>query len=504
MKTIIQIDLKLFHLFSLLFLNCCFLFAQDILVHDTSGKLYEYSIENCQINFLSDTGLQLTDIAYNTEGSLFGIDFIGNVYTINVDTGVSELFYTLPPPRPGREYNSLTIDHRDVLYITGLDGILYFLNARNLNSGLIAELGIQAVGDMVFIDKDNLLILASNQQLYQFNTSNLEGNVLYTLQNTRGTLLTTFFGCDSLNIFSMQNGRQLGFSQFSPTWDDKNNCNVLNSTGIQVFGSATKSEPFNRTLISINSIETTDVRCNETLGSLQIQADGGFNDLQFSLTNQEYQSELFFGDLLPGEYTVYVNDEKDCPVIGRTTIDLTSNLDIDEIKTYAADCDGKNGRVIINLPAPEMSLDSNLMSSLSLNSVNFGRNLDLNLDAGQYTITNSGCQSNAEMEFTIPEDKCNVFIPNAFSVNASFTENQSFKIDFENPEAITIDEYSIFDSWGNNIYEIKSLTTPSEILWWNGRCYDQTCEEGEYTYKLVLIFDTGVKRIFTGSVLLLH
>jgi len=151
--------------------------GQDVIFNDPFGKLYEFSLQDCSLTFLSDTRRQLTDIAYDTNGILYGIDIMGNIFILNPTDGSSSLIFTLPPLPPGSEYNSLTIDHNNILYGMGLDGNLYFYDTKDSSSGLIADLNIQAIGDMVFMDKDNLLILVSGMKLFKYNKTTSQGSI---------------------------------------------------------------------------------------------------------------------------------------------------------------------------------------------------------------------------------------------------------------------------------------------------------------------------------------
>ena len=68
-----------------------------------------------------------------------------------------------------------------------------------------------------------------------------------------------------------------------------------------------------------------DASCFDTAdGSILVNWNGGTGDngeIQFSVDNIDFQTETFFGDLLPGDYTVYGLDANDCP----SQIDITVN-----------------------------------------------------------------------------------------------------------------------------------------------------------------------------------
>lgn len=492
-----------FHFLSILGVST--LSSQDVFLNDPFGVLYSFDFNTCAISELSNTQLPITDIAMSLDGVLYGVDISGNLYTLIPEDGSSNSIFTLPPPPPGSEYNSLTIDHENILYIIGLTGILYFYDLKDQTSGVIANLNIQAVGDMVFTDRDNLAILISGDRLYNYNLETNEGEILQQLPSSRGTILSTFESCNRLSFYSIQNSISTArFNEFSDNWFEGNVCNVVGLNRLQIFGSTTNSEALNRTLITIENLSVSNIICNRSLGAVTIQAEGGYETLSYSIDGMNFQSSNRFENLESGNHTIYVNDSKDCPISDVISIQLDQNLLFDNIDISASDCNGKNGSLMASLSDLNEDLDERFKSYLQLNSIDFGNELNLVLDEGEYTLSNIGCGIQKDTTIFVPSDSCGFYIPNVLSTHTPLQQNNLFSIQFENPNSVLIKNYQIFDEWGSIIYEKRNFMPAENPEWWDGQCDDAACETGVYGYRLNFELGRSVERSITGSILLIN
>jgi len=316
--------------------------------------------------------------------------------------------------------------------------------------------------------------------------------------------LTNLVECDSPTFYSIQNGASSILNQFNSDWADTAPCNVINSSGVQIFGSASISESFNRTIISIEDVSVSHIICNKSLGRIQISVEGGYQELNYSLNGVDYQDENLFENLDQGSYTVFVNDAKDCPISTEVVIGIDPKLVFDNIDITAADCNDKNGNLNASLSFEDDTIDSIYRSSLFLSTVKFGENIDVVLDAGSYTLTNKGCGAEIDTSIVIPRDLCNFYIPNVFSTNSESDENNRFSIVFQDPTSILIEDYVILDEWGSIIFKRKNFSPTLDDNWWAGMCSDKLCDQGVYSYLITIDLGRNVKRIETGTVLLLN
>lgn len=142
-----------------------------------------------------------------------------------------------------------------------------------------------------------------------------------------------------------------------------------------------------------------------------------------------------------------------------------------------------------------------------------------NLGAGRYafTITDSNnCAFSDSIiisQPTIPEAiekgctnftaEGNVFIPNAFSPNFD-GENDEFRIYSKPDFQGQVIRWSIFDRWGNLLFEARDFQLNDSNIYWDGRYKGRILSSGVYIYSLEVETAFGEKEIISGSVTLIR
>lgn len=96
-------------------------------------------------------------------------------------------------------------------------------------------------------------------------------------------------------------------------------------------------EPF------IKTITTDSTTCHQANGKVSFVADGGYGDLEYSLTNNTFQTDLSFPNLYAGSYTLYVRDELGCTVLVPFIVHAINIPAIKEINTVLTTCGLNNG-----------------------------------------------------------------------------------------------------------------------------------------------------------------
>ncbi len=94
-----------------------------------------------------------------------------------------------------------------------------------------------------------------------------------------------------------------------------------------------------------------------------------------------------------------------------------------------------------------------------------------------------------------------LFVPNVFSPNGDGI-NDVFKVYNNIDLASQINVFSIFDRWGDLVYQVKNQPYHDEAFWWDGNFGEKKVEVGVYVYFIELEFENGTTKIFTGSVTL--
>ncbi|MFM2392092.1 MAG: hypothetical protein RLZZ546_69 [Bacteroidota bacterium] len=111
-----------------------------------------------------------------------------------------------------------------------------------------------------------------------------------------------------------------------------------------------------------------------------------------------------------------------------------------------------------------------------------------------------GCQDTAYTRLRVIKTP-HVYAPNIISLSS--TENSHFSI-FANEHILKINKLSIFDRWGNMIWNKENFEINDSKLGWNGSINGQLALEGVYTFcSLLQVFD-GSEKKYCGDVTVLR
>lgn len=114
----------------------------------------------------------------------------------------------------------------------------------------------------------------------------------------------------------------------------------------------------------------------------------------------------------------------------------------------------------------------------------------------------NGCQATDQITVFIKAPKNNIYTPNVFSPSSDNAKNKKFTFfgNFQNIK--TVKTFSIYDRWGNQMYEITNNTDFNEIGW-DGLMNNQRAVPGVYVFHIVIEYKDGDIESLVGDVLLL-
>ncbi len=69
---------------------------------------------------------------------------------------------------------------------------------------------------------------------------------------------------------------------------------------------------------------------------------------------------------------------------------------------------------------------------------------------------------------------------------------------------LKLDEFKIWDRWGNIVFDEEHIFTNDMEKGWNGTFGGKKVVEGVYIYSIVLTLNDGIKKYFQGSITLIH
>ncbi len=126
-------------------LNCSIIFSQQRIFYTVSGgDLYAMDPLNCTNDFIGSTGIGFGDIAFTSDGRLWGIAQ-GNLYSIDTLSASTQLI------GPTGVHSVSLVGINDSILLTESMEDLYQINVNEVNSNFIGHIGYSAAGDLIII-----------------------------------------------------------------------------------------------------------------------------------------------------------------------------------------------------------------------------------------------------------------------------------------------------------------------------------------------------------------
>lgn len=249
-------------------------------------------------------------------------------------------------------------------------------------------------------------------------------------------------------------------------------------------------------------VSAQDVRCwGDKNGSITVDTFMTTHPpVLFSLNDGPFTSQTVYTALLPGVYTLTLQDANGCEwtadsiVVNeppQLVIELGANITV-------ALGDSVHLEALINVPFS--SLDT-----LYWNPVNdtlkagtlyqdflplSSHYIDLRI------IDTNGCATSDRTLLVVNQER-RVFIPNIIKIGSA--ENDVVTV-FGGRDVEEIESFRIFDRWGDQMFEQGSFLPNDLTKGWKGRFRDKDVNPGVYVYTAVVRFINGERILFKGDV----
>jgi len=231
---------------------------------------------------------------------------------------------------------------------------------------------------------------------------------------------------------------------------------------------------------------------------------GGTAPYTYLLDNQPINSTGLFSNLTPGAYSLLITDFNGCQMDTFFTIEQGVNLELN-IPEIIELIEGQSGLIqaAVNVPTNELSLIQwNPQGLLSCDTCLTTTVEAIDEESFQLTIVhNNGCAAQASINLIV-RPKIKVYIPNAFSPNADGT-NDFFTL-YANERIGLIEEMSIFDRWGEVVFNRNNFSPNDPNLGWDGRFRGDFLNPGVFVYYFKVRMDDGTIENFSGDVTLMR
>jgi len=243
--------------------------------------------------------------------------------------------------------------------------------------------------------------------------------------------------------------------------------------------------------------------CFDSLeGYIQLQnVQGGIDPYQYTL-NGESAEELMYG-LPSGVYQIEIVDDNGCVKTETVNLEAPANFYLDagqdqsiiigEVTELDAELDGINPASVTWIPSAGVDCDTCLQTTITPS------------ESSTYTLEivdmDSDCVYRDLVHIEVESDM-RIYYPNIINTNGS-GDNAFFTI-FGNRLVEQVDYLSIYDSWGNIIYEAENLPVNQPELGWDGTLRSGNAEQGVYTFSVAIRSKSGIVENLVGTITLIR
>lgn len=233
--------------------------------------------------------------------------------------------------------------------------------------------------------------------------------------------------------------------------------------------------------------------------------EGGVGPYTFSFNGSDFNNEKMWSELTAGHYLISVLGANGCDKTFEFTLTQPEKFVID----LGQDQTIERGEELMIFPSilPSNSTVTQTNWVFKGETIGDALQIELNLIPQSSGVLKLeafnafGCHSSDSIRLEIRENY-SVYIPNAFSPNDDGI-NDFFRA-YLPPSAVFVHEFSVFDRWGNKIFERKNSLPDDSGLLWDGSFKGQSLNTGLFIYLLDLEFFDGRTQRFIGDVLLMR
>ncbi len=249
----------------------------------------------------------------------------------------------------------------------------------------------------------------------------------------------------------------------------------------------------------------TDQLCPDTpTGVIQGVGVNGSPAYQFSLDCVDYQPSTVFPALLPGVYTLCIQDQKGCENQIDVTVLPANNFGVEAGDTIFLQL-GQSSNLNA-IPSPGSPTTVVWTPDIGISDPNILNPTVQPKRTGWYvvTITNAAGCSTSDSILIIVDAYKPIYIPNVISAN---NDNLNDRLTvYGNAAATGVLTFQVFDRWGGLMWESPEgeniLNDPS--LGWDCTFKGQPVATGVYSYRVVVEFLDDIPGTYTGTVTVLR
>jgi hypothetical protein len=239
-------------------------------------------------------------------------------------------------------------------------------------------------------------------------------------------------------------------------------------------------------------IQTADIDCDSEFGSIEIlSVEGSRGPYQYSINGGNFSPTPTFDQLISGMYDVLVMDVHGCVYLRSVFIDKQSSYQISAPSTLQINSGASTTINVVTTIPDSLIAQISWTPATDLSCVDCLNPVANPMTTTTYMVTvidKNGCVYTADIIIEV-DVKQNVYIPNAFN-DILFVYGD---------DSIIVDQFLIFDRWGEIIFSSEGGTANDPSYGWNGTFHGENVLPGVYVYFIIISTAEGQKQI-SGSV----
>ena len=311
-----------------------------------------------------------------------------------------------------------------------------------------------------------------------------QGNSPYTFDWSNGDLLIN----SSTSIVS-----GLSAGTYAVTITDQNGCFTRLDTFITAPGRLTASA------------SGDELDCfGDNDGTINVVATGGTAPYFYSLNGGITQTSGSYSGLIAGNYTIEVSDASGCVFTTSAIIDQPDSVLLavpNDMQITFGDIVPLYVQLPINAPTNPVITwtPSTGLSCTDCYQLNAQPSVTT-----RYTVQvtgNEGCVSTADVLIEVDKDN-GVFVPNGFSPNGD-KNNDVFML-YSSGAVASIEEFMVFDRWGELICYHKNGSPNYPAYGWDGTFKGKKMNTGVFVYFITVRYFDGSTEVFKGDLTLIR
>jgi len=242
--------------------------------------------------------------------------------------------------------------------------------------------------------------------------------------------------------------------------------------------------------------------CYGDKGSIIVnEVIGGVPPVKFSLNNGPFTIQSAFANLVPGPYTVVVQDAEGCSTSLSAVLIEPAEFIIVVSPGATIDLGGVyQVTTQVNLPLNQ------IQSVLWTPSTGLSCDTCLNFQAAplvstQYSVevtTVAGCRDDGQLRILV-DRRVDVYIPNVFTPNDD-GENDIFTVFADQKGVRKINSLQVYSRWGELLWERFDFDPNDLSLGWDGTYRGKNLNPAVFVYQAEVEFIDGRRELFKGDV----